>query len=137
MIVGTAYGLRAPTGVLSPTLYVHARLDAGATLAVDDEHEERAVYVLRGLVECDGRPFGEGTMVILRPGPGVSVRAVSAADVMLVGGAPLVGTRHVWWNFVASSQERIERAKADWQQGRFPKVPGDDEGVHPPPRKTR
>jgi hypothetical protein len=134
VIAGTAYGLRAPTGVLSPTLYVHARLGVDTTLPVDDEHEERAVYVLRGLVECEGRAFGEGTMVVLRPGPGVSLHAVAEADVVLVGGAPLVGARHIWWNFVSSSEERIERAKADWQQGRFPKVPGDDKEFIPLPQ---
>jgi redox-sensitive bicupin YhaK (pirin superfamily) len=133
VIAGTAYGLRSPAGVLSPTLYVHARLDVGATFAVDDEHEERAVYVVRGKVECEGRSFGEGTMVVLRPGP-ATVRAVgAAADVMLVGGAPIEGPRHIWWNFVASSPERIERAKADWREGRFPKVPGDDKEFIPLP----
>ncbi|HEY4012899.1 MAG TPA: pirin family protein [Polyangiaceae bacterium] len=132
VIAGTAYGLRAPTGVLSPTLYVHARLAPGATLSVDEEHAERAVYVVRGSVECDGRSFCEGTLVVLRPGP-ARVRAAAAADVMLIGGAHLEGTRHIWWNFVASSAERIERAKADWREGRFPKVPGDDEEFIPLP----
>jgi redox-sensitive bicupin YhaK (pirin superfamily) len=132
VIAGSAYGLRAPTGILSPTLYVHARLDAGATLPVDDEHAERAVYVVRGAVDCEGRSFGEGSMVVLRAGP-ASVHATAAADIMLVGGAPIEGVRHIWWNFVASSRERIERAKADWREGRFPKVPGDDKEFIPLP----
>ncbi len=126
IIAGTAYGQRAPTGVLSPTLYVHARLTAGATLTVDDEHEERAVYVADGAIECDGRRFEAGAMLVLRAGAEVRVSAVSAADLMLIGGAPLDGPRHIWWNFVSSSQERIEQAKRDWKEGRFGKVPGDE-----------
>jgi redox-sensitive bicupin YhaK (pirin superfamily) len=126
VIAGTAYGAKAPTGVLWPTLYVHARLDAGATLPVDDEHEERAVYVIDGAIDCDGKRFEQGTMLVLHPRARVVVRAVGEANVMLVGGAPLDGARHVFWNFVSSSKERIERAKADWREGRFPKVPGDD-----------
>jgi redox-sensitive bicupin YhaK (pirin superfamily) len=126
VIAGSAYGMRAPTGVLSPTLYVHAHLDAGAVLDVDDEHEERAVYVVGGAVECDGRGFGAGTMIVLVPGVHVAIRATAETDVMLIGGAPLDGPRHLYWNFVASSKERIERAKADWRAGRFPKVPGDE-----------
>jgi hypothetical protein len=126
VIAGTAYGAKAPTGVLMPTLYVHARLDAGATLPVDDEHEERAVYVVDGEIECEGKRFGEGAMLVLHPRAQVSVGAVGETNVMLVGGAPIDGARHIFWNFVASSKERLERAKADWREGRFPKIPGDD-----------
>jgi len=133
VIAGTAYGERAPTGVLSPTLYVHARLTAGATLTIDDEHEERAVYVADGAIECDGRRFEAGAMLVLRAGAATQVSAVSAADLMLIGGAPLDGPRHIWWNFVSSSQERIEQAKADWKDGRFGKVPGDEEEFIPLP----
>jgi redox-sensitive bicupin YhaK (pirin superfamily) len=126
LIAGTAYGRRAPTGVLSPTLYVHARLYAGASLDVDDEHEERAAYVVRGEVTAGGERFGEGTMLVLRPGSLASLRAEADADMMLIGGAPLDGERHIWWNFVSSSKERIEAAKTEWREGRFAKVPGDE-----------
>jgi redox-sensitive bicupin YhaK (pirin superfamily) len=126
VIAGTAYGAKAPAGVLSPTLYVHGRLDEGAELPIDDEHEERALYVVDGAIACGGVPFGEGTMLVLRPRAGAVIRATSAANVMIVGGAPLDGPRHIWWNFVASSTQRIERAKADWRDKRFPKVPGDE-----------
>jgi len=126
VIAGTAYGVRAPTGVLSPTLYVHAALDAGATLDVDGEHEERAVYVAGGSIDCDGSTFGEGTMIVLHPGAHVAVVATQRSTLMLVGGGPIDGPRHIWWNLVASSTERIERAKAEWREGRFPKVPGDE-----------
>jgi redox-sensitive bicupin YhaK (pirin superfamily) len=125
VIAGTSYGAKAPTGVLSPTLYAHARLDAGAELAIDEEHDERAVYVVSGAIGCDDRALEPGAMVVLRRGAHVTVRAETAADVMIIGGAPLDGARHIEWNFVASTKERIERAKADWREGRFPTVPGD------------
>jgi hypothetical protein len=125
VLAGTAYGVAAPTRVLSPTLYVHARLESGASLVVDGEHEERAVFPVRGDFECEGRPLVPGTMSILRPGAGVMLHARSGGDLMLVGGARLDGPRHIFWNFVSSDEARIERAKADWREGRFPVVPGD------------
>lgn len=133
VIAGTAYGARAPTGVLSPTLYVHARLETGAVLPVDDEHEERAVYVVRGTIACAGRSHGAGTMLVLRRGMSVEIFAQEAADVALLGGAPLPEKRHIWWNFVSTSKERIERAKDQWREGRFPKVPGDEHAYVPLP----
>jgi redox-sensitive bicupin YhaK (pirin superfamily) len=138
VIAGSAFGTRSPVTVLSPTLYVHARVDAGATLAIDEEHAERAVYVVDGAVECDGRTFGSGALLVLRPGAHVVIAAPATAParLMLVGGAPLEGERHVFWNFVSSSRERIERAKDDWQDERFPKVPGDEtERIPLPPTR--
>jgi redox-sensitive bicupin YhaK (pirin superfamily) len=126
VVAGTAYGATAPTGVLSATLYVAARLAAGASLAVDLGHEQRAVYVVAGTVLCGERPVAPGSMMVLPPGAERSLRASTAAQVLLIGGAPLAGERHLYWNFVSSSEERIERAKADWRDGRFPKVPGDE-----------
>jgi len=132
VIAGTAYGTHAPTGVLSPTLFVHARLTAGVTLEVDDTHEERAVYVVRGSLLCDGQRYEAGTMLVLQPKAAVVIEGATDTDVMLLGGAPL-GPRHMWWNFVSSSRERIEQAKADWQARRFPVVPGDDREFIPLP----
>jgi redox-sensitive bicupin YhaK (pirin superfamily) len=127
IVAGTAYGARSPVGVLSPTLYVHALLEAGARLAVDDEHEERALYVVEGAIELDGHSFGKGTMLVLRPGVSdVTVTATERARAMLVGGARLDGERYIEWNFVSSRKERIARAKDDWRAERFPKVPGDE-----------
>ena len=133
IVAGTAYGKTSPVTTLSPTLYVHAELDAGATLDVDDEHEERAAYVVLGSVEIDGKPFGAGQMPVFRPGSKARLLASTNATVMLVGGAKLEGTRHIDWNFVSSSQERIERAKDDWRNRRFPPIPGDDEEFIPLP----
>jgi redox-sensitive bicupin YhaK (pirin superfamily) len=126
ILAGTAFGERSPVGVLSPTLYVHARLEAGASLAIDEDHEERAIYVVDGTLGCEKSKLTAGMMAILRPGASARVTAASQARVMIVGGAKLVGDRHIYWNFVSSSKERIERAKDDWRSGRFPKVPGDE-----------
>jgi redox-sensitive bicupin YhaK (pirin superfamily) len=133
VIAGTAYGQRSPVSVRSPTLYAHARLEQGATLPIDDEHEERAVYVVEGAIGCDDRVFGAGTMLVLKPRSEVTVQAARPSRVMLLGGAKLSGERHIWWNFVASSPSRIERAKDDWRSGRFPKVPGDELELIPLP----
>jgi redox-sensitive bicupin YhaK (pirin superfamily) len=135
VIAGTAYGETAPTSVLTPTLYVHAELAAGAELAIDDAHAERAVYVIDGQLACDGRTFGPATLIVLRTGVPVTICATAAANVMLVGGAPLDGPRHIWWNFVSSSQDRIEQAKADWRDDRFAAVAGDDHERVPLPER--
>jgi redox-sensitive bicupin YhaK (pirin superfamily) len=134
VIAGTAYGARSPVGCLSPTLYVHGRLDDGARLAIDDEHEERAVYIVDGGIVCDGRTFVAGTMVVLRSGAHVEIEAREPSRVMLIGGAKLAGDRIVWWNFVASSKERLERAKDDWEHRRFAAIPGDDVEFIPLPK---
>jgi redox-sensitive bicupin YhaK (pirin superfamily) len=128
VIAGTAYGAKSPVKVLSPTLYVHAQLAAGATLEVDGEHAERAVYVASGAVSLgpDGAQHGEGTLLVLSPHERVELVSNAGARVMLLGGAPLVGARHIYWNFVSSSLERLEKAKEAWQAGGFAKVPGDD-----------
>jgi len=133
VIAGTAYGVAAPTHVLSPTLYVHARVEAGAELAIDDEHEERAVYAVDGEFQANGSDFTSGTMLVLHPRAHAVVRARSAGHLMIIGGAPLDGPRHVFWNFVSSSKDRIEQAKAEWREGRFPTVPGDEHEFIPLP----
>lgn len=126
VVAGTAYGSKAPTSVLSPTLYVHAELEAGARLRVTDEHEERGIYVVEGTLHCDGRTFREGTLVVLRPGNTPEIEAEGKTRAMLLGGAKLAGERYIYWNFISSSKERIERAKDDWRHDRFPKVVGDE-----------
>jgi redox-sensitive bicupin YhaK (pirin superfamily) len=133
VIAGTAYGARSPVGVLSPTLYVEARLEAGAGLVVDEGHPQRAVHVAEGAVRIGERRIGTGVMAVLQPGAEVTIEAEEASRLMLVGGAPLDGDRHIWWNFVSSSKERIERAKDDWRHGRFGKVPGDETEFIPLP----
>ncbi|HMJ15168.1 MAG TPA: pirin-like C-terminal cupin domain-containing protein, partial [Polyangiaceae bacterium] len=126
VIAGSAYGQRSPVGVLSPMFYVHAQLEAGARLPLDEEHEQRAVYVAEGSIACDGRRFDPGTLLVVRSGTRPEITSSAPARVLLLGGAKLAGERHMFWNFVSSSKERIERAKEDWKQGRFEKIPGDD-----------
>jgi redox-sensitive bicupin YhaK (pirin superfamily) len=135
VVAGTAYGQRSPVGVLSPTLYVAATLDAGARLDVDAEHPERAAYVLDGKISVGGREFASGSMVVLHGGP-VELQALAPTRLVIVGGAALDGERHIWWNFVASSVEQMEQAKQDWHvrnEARFPKVPGDEHEFIPLP----
>lgn len=129
LIAGHAYGQRAPVRVFSPTLYLHAELGAGATFELPTEHEERALYLVAGTLEVDGEPFGPGRMLVFTPGSTPRLRATAPARALIIGGAPLGSARHIWWNFVASSKERIEAAKRRWRDDQFPAVPGDDERI--------
>ena len=128
VIIGSAYGLQSPVLTYSPTLYFEAALEANAKLAVLDEAAERGVYVVAGRVEIGGDTYGEGTLAVLRGGVTVPLKAETEARVIVVGGAS-VGPRHIWWNFVSSSEARIERAKQDWAEMRMGSVPGDDEFI--------
>ena len=125
VIAGTAYGQTAPVAVLSQTLYADVTLSEGTALPLPDEHAERAAYVLGGEVEIGGQVFGPRLLLVFRPGDAITIRARAASRVLLVGGEPMDGPRHVWWNFVSSDLARIEQAKDDWRSGRFGVVPGD------------
>lgn len=128
VIAGALYGEVSPVATLSPLVYAEANLQPGAVLLIDPDHEERALYLLEGSVELEGRRFEPGRLLALKTGAAPSLRAVESARVLLLGGAPL-GERHIWWNFVSSRKERIEQAKADWREGRFPEVPGEIEFI--------
>jgi len=128
VIIGSAYGLQSPVLTYSPTLYFEASLAANANLAVLDEAAERGVYVVAGRIEIGGKTYGEGTLAVLRGGITVPLKAETDARVIVVGGTS-VGPRHIWWNFVSSSEARIERAKQDWAEMRMGSVPGDDEFI--------
>lgn len=134
VLVGEAFGQTSPVKPYSPMLYLDAHLRADAELAVPHDAYERAVYPIGGSVCVAGQTLEPGTMAVLTPGQPASLRA-TAGDVRLVvvGGAPLDGQRHIWWNFVSSSTERIEAAKARWKSGAFPKVPGDEHEFIPLP----
>jgi len=129
LIVGSAFGLASPVRAASDTLYADARLAPGARLALPRETEERAVYVLEGAVAVAGITHGAGQMLIFRAGDPITLAAAGPARVLVLGGAAMDGPRHVWWNFVSSSKDRIEAAKADWQAGRFDAVPGETEFI--------
>ena len=126
IITGRAFGLTSPVRVFSDIFYVDAQLRDGASLAMTNEYAERAIFVVGGEAAVDGSIHGDGTMIVLDAGEKQTITAHGPTRVMLLGGAGLDGPRHLWWNFVSSSKERIERAKADWKTGRFGKIPGDD-----------
>lgn len=129
LIAGSAYGRHSPVATLSPLFYLDGRLEAKAELELPEEHAERGVYLVEGAVELEGRRLEAGRLAVLAPGGAPRLRALEASRVMLLGGAPLDGERFIWWNFVSSDRQRIERAKRDWQEGRFPPVPGETEFI--------
>jgi redox-sensitive bicupin YhaK (pirin superfamily) len=126
LLAGEAYGEVSPVPVFSELFYLHAELHAGAEVDLPEDHEERAVYVVQGEVELTGATVTAGQLAVLRPGGEAEVRAVHASRVMLLGGARLKNPRHIWWNFVSSKPERLEKAKSAWKARDFPPVPGDD-----------
>jgi redox-sensitive bicupin YhaK (pirin superfamily) len=134
VLVGSLYGRTSPVRALSAMFYADASLDAGARLTLPAEHEERAIHVAAGRVRVASETFSSGQLLAFRPGDEIVISAEESARVLLLGGAPLDGPRHVWWNFVSSSQERIEQAKADWKGGRFPPVPYETEFIPLPDR---
>ncbi len=133
IIAGNAYGAVSPVRVFSQTLYADAALEAGAALPLPDDHAERAVYLIEGSISLSGERHDAGVLLIFRPGDAITLRAQTACRLLLVGGEPIDGPRHLWWNFVSSSLERIEQAKDDWRAGRFGTVPGDDSEFIPLP----
>ncbi len=139
LILGDAWGARAPVETPSEIFYADAVLQAGAALPLPDNHEDRGVYILGGDVTVGGQTFEAGRMLVFRPGDRISVKAGDqGARLMLLGGATMDGPRHIWWNFVASSRERIDAAKeawraGDWAHGRFRLPPGDDAEFMPAP----
>jgi redox-sensitive bicupin YhaK (pirin superfamily) len=128
IIAGQAFGLTSSVVTLWPTLYVHAELVPCASLHLPVEHTERAVYVVRGSVVIDGATLSAGAMGVLEPVP-VTVHAPSGATLMLLGGERFPTPRYLFWNFVASSLERIENAKQRWRRQEFPTVPQETEFI--------
>jgi hypothetical protein len=126
VVTGNAYGLTSPVRVPMKIFYVDAQLKADSTIALPDGYQERGAMVVGGTVESGGMVHGDGDMILFDATENATITARQDARVMLLGGAPLDGERHVWWNFVSSSKDRIERAKHDWTEGRFGKIPGDD-----------
>ncbi len=135
LIAGEGWGMRAPVAVSSPLFYADALLAPGARVPLPDAHEERAAYVMEGEVEVAGERFAAGRMLVFRKGDGLALTASgpAGARLLLLGGAAMDGPRYLFWNFVSSSRERIEQAKADWRESRFPKVPGDEAEFIPLP----
>ena len=140
LIAGAAFGVKSPVKIHSPLFYLHWALAPGARIQLPAEYSERAAYVVSGKVEAEGQVFESGRMLVFAKGTPASLTATTEAIVMGLGGEPL-GERHIEWNFVSSSQERIEQAKADWRAGRM-KLPDFDNAEFiplpnsPPPPAT-
>jgi len=133
VIMGTLWGAAAPTTTYAETIYADIDLAAGAQVPIDAGADERAVYLAYGEASLDGVPLDPQTMYVLRPRIAATLRSDSGGRVMLCGGEAFTTPRHVWWNFVSSSRDRLNQAKDDWKAGRFPTVPGDDKEFIPIP----
>jgi redox-sensitive bicupin YhaK (pirin superfamily) len=116
LILGNAYGAQAPATMFSETFYADVKLEAGARLPMPDSHKDRGIYIVEGSISIAGQNFVAQQMMVFRPGDKITVAAGErGAQLMILGGATLGGPRYIWWNFVASSKERIEEAKAEWR----------------------
>ena len=133
IIMGSLWGRTAPTTQHAETIYADINMRAGSTIPIDAEADERAVLVAIGQASLDGEALQTHSLYVLEPGVPMTLRADSDCRVMLLGGEAFKTQRHVWWNFVSSSRDRINQAKEDWKADRFPKVPGDDAEFIPIP----
>jgi redox-sensitive bicupin YhaK (pirin superfamily) len=129
VIAGSVLGASSPVRTSSPMFYADISLSASASVPLDPDYDERAIYTVAGEVEIAGDVFGPAQLLVCRPGDRITIRAKTDARFMALGGEPMDGSRHIWWNFVSSRKDRIERAKADWKKGHFDAVPGDTEFI--------
>lgn len=128
VIIGEAFGKTSPVHAYSTTLYLECVMAKGCELTLPDQYEELAAYIVTGSVAIDDQSYSEGVMAVAATGQTVTLHANEDSRVMVVGGDNL-GKRHIYWNFVSSSKERIEQAKSDWREGRFGTVPGETEFI--------
>lgn len=133
IIMGSLWGATSPITQHAETIYADILMNAGSSIPVEAEADERAVLVALGDASLDGEKLDRYSLYILKPGQAMTLRADSDARVMLLGGEAFATPRHVWWNFVSSSRDRINQAKHDWKDGKFPLVPGDSEEFIPIP----
>jgi redox-sensitive bicupin YhaK (pirin superfamily) len=133
IVAGSVYGATSPVRTHSDLFYADVRLAAGSVLPLPADHEERGIYVAEGAIAIADQSFAAGRLLVFRPGDAISVKAQTDARIMLLGGDPMDGPRHIWWNFVSSSKDKIEAAKDDWKRGRFAIVPGDEKDFIPLP----
>lgn len=133
LIAGSLFGQTSPVETYTDMFYADAILDAGATLPLPAEHEERGIYIVEGSIEISGDTFGAGRLLVFRPHDEITIVARQRSRIMLLGGEPMDGPRHIWWNLVSSSKERIDQAKEDWKKRRFDTIPGDEEEFTPLP----
>ncbi|AOR79684.1 pirin family protein [Novosphingobium resinovorum] len=131
LIAGSSDGMTSPLKTWSDMVYADIAMQDGARYRVKAEHIERAIYVVSGAVEVEGQTgtFAAGQLVVFKPDAELVLRASGPARLMLLGGEPLPEKRHIFWNFVSSSADRIEQAKEDWREQRFAPVPGEHEFI--------
>jgi len=129
IIAGHAFGKRSPVATASEWLYAEMNLKPGTSALLESDYEERGIYIVDGEIDVAGEIFAAPQLLVFRPGDRITMTAVRPARLMLLGGAGIDGPRYIWWNFVSSSKERIEQAKADWKAGRFKAVPGETEFI--------
>lgn len=137
VIVGSLWGATAPTRCDMATIYADIALDAGGAIPLAAEADERAVMLIGGDAAVAGIPLRLYDLIVLAPGGELLLTSAAGGRVMLMGGEPIGSRRHIWWNFVSSSRDRIEQAKQDWREGRFRVVPGDEEEFIPLPDKPK
>ena len=125
IIMGSLWGETAPTTQHAATIYAEINLGEGGAIPIEAEADERAIMLVGGAGELDGEPLEPYTLYVLKPGAQMTLTSRTGGKAMLLGGEAFAEKRHVWWNFVSSSRERIEQAKEDWREERFPLVPGD------------
>ena len=129
VIAGTSFGISSPVAMVSPWFYTEVTAETGVSVPLDPDHEERAIYLVDGEVEIAGDRYEGPRLLIFRPGDRITVRTTLPTRMMFLGGDALEGPRHIWWNFVSSSRERIEQAKQDWKTDRFAHVPNEHEFI--------
>jgi hypothetical protein len=126
IILGSLFGKKSPVKTFTETVYADVTLIRDARLPIPASIEDRAAYIVSGAVISEGARYEAGSMIVFKPGAEIAVTASEATRIMVLGGEPLDGPRHIWWNFVSSSRDRIEAAKEDWRNGNFDPVPDDD-----------
>lgn len=136
VVMGELWGRRAPTTTHAGTIYAEIALAPGGTIPVEAEADERAVMLVDGEASVGGQPLTLFELTVLAPGAAMTLASERGGRVMLLGGEAFATRRHVWWNFVSSDRERIDQAKRDWKDGRFPAVPGDEDEFIPLPEKA-
>ncbi len=135
VIMGELWGERAPTTTHAQTIYAEINLAPGGNIPIDDSADERAVMLVEGDATLSGAQLEPYVLYVLKPGEAMVLTSANGGKAMLLGGEAFATRRHVWWNFVSSDRDRIEQAKQDWREGRFPKVPGDEEEFIPLPER--
>jgi redox-sensitive bicupin YhaK (pirin superfamily) len=133
VVMGQMYGQSSPAEFPHPSFYAEAVLAPGAVLPLDADYDERAIFIVSGEIDIAGDSFTAGRLLVFKPGDRISVLATAQSRLILLGGEPMDGPRHIWWNFVSSSKDRIAAAKSDWKAKRFASVPGDSEEFIPLP----